>query len=74
MSTSSTGSPILDTVPGARSKDLLIRDEDVQVLHGFDTVENASAYLQSELFTQSVVPGLQPVLQADPEVRIYEST
>lgn len=65
--------PFLDTVPGARSKDLLIRDEDVQVLHGFDTVENASAYLQSEFFTQSVVPGLKPVLQADPEVRIYET-
>ena len=28
--------PFLADVPGAQSKDLLVRDEDVQVLHGFD--------------------------------------
>jgi len=27
--------PFLDTVDGATSKELLVRDEDVQVLHGF---------------------------------------
>ena len=41
--------PFLETVAGATSKDLLIRDEDVQVLHGFDTVLNATAYLSSGL-------------------------
>lgn len=65
--------PFLDTITGAQSKDLLIREEDVQVLHGFDTVANAEAYLSSELFTKDVVGGLSPLLQADPEIRIYET-
>lgn len=63
--------PFLDSVPGATSKDLLVRDEDVQVLHGFETVEQANAYLTSELFTNDVVSGLAPLLDADPEVRVY---
>jgi hypothetical protein len=63
--------PFLDTVPGALSKSLLIRDEDVQVLHGFETVEQAQAYLNTDLFASDIVDGLTPVLQADPEVRIY---
>jgi len=64
--------PFLDTVAGASSKELLVRDEDVQVLHGFDTVADAQAYLSSELFTQDVVGGLSPLLKADPEIRIYQ--
>ena len=36
-------SPFLTQAPGALSKHLLIRGEDVQVLHGFDSAENASA-------------------------------
>ncbi|HRO57974.1 MAG TPA: hypothetical protein PK177_02240 [Burkholderiaceae bacterium] len=64
--------PFLDTIAGAKSKELLVRDEDVQVLHGFDTTENANAYLQSELFTADVVGGLKPLLDADPDVRIYQ--
>ena len=63
--------PFLDTIKGAKSKELLIRDEDVQVLHGFDTAENANAYLTNELFTNDVVVGLKPLLKANPEVRIY---
>lgn len=64
--------PFLETVPGARSKQLLVRDEDVQVLHGFDTREHAVAYLQSELFNADVVSGLKPLLDAGPDVRIYD--
>lgn len=64
--------PFLDTVAGAKSKQLLVRDEDVQVLHGFDTEANAQAYLQSELFTADVVAGLKPLLDAAPDVRIYQ--
>ena len=64
--------PFLDTIAGAKSKELLVRDEDVQVLHGFDSRENASAYLQSELFTADVVVSLQPLLDAAPDVRIYQ--
>ncbi|MFT3963290.1 hypothetical protein [Propionivibrio sp.] len=64
--------PFLTTIAGAKSKELLVRDEDVQVLHGFDSKENANAYLQSELFTADVVAGLEPLLDAAPEVRIYQ--
>ena len=64
--------PFLSTVAGAKSKDLLIREDDVQVLHGFDSKANANAYLQSELFTADVVAGLKPLLDAAPDVRIYE--
>jgi hypothetical protein len=59
---------------GAQSKVLLIRDEDVQVMHGFDSVENAQAYLGSDLFNQDVVTALKPLLQGAPDVRIYEVT
>lgn len=63
--------PFLDTIAGAKSKELLVREEDVQVLHGFDTAENASAYLRSGLFTADVMGGLTPLLDAAPDVRIY---
>jgi hypothetical protein len=63
--------PFLSKVPGAKSKELLIRDDDVQVLHGFATRKQAEAYLSSEIFTKDVVVGLKPLLKADPEVRIY---
>jgi hypothetical protein len=64
--------PFLGQVPGAKSKDLLIRDEDVQVIHGFDSSENANAYLQSALFNDDVVRELKPLLQGNPDIRIYE--
>ena len=63
--------PVLDTIKGAVTKDLLIRDEDVQVLHGFDSVENAKAYLDSEMFKNDVFVGLKPLWSADPDVKIY---
>jgi len=63
--------PFLAQVPGAMSKDLLVRDEDVQVLHGFERREDAEAYLGSALFTQDVVTALQPLLQGPPDVRVY---
>lgn len=65
--------PFLKQIQGAKSKELLVRNEDVQVLHGFNTVENANAYLESDLFNQDVVKGLSPYLDAAPEVRIYET-
>ncbi len=64
--------PFLDSITGATSKDLLVRDEDVQVLHGFNSVADAEAYLESELFTRDVVTELSPLLQAEPEIRIYD--
>ena len=46
--------PFLTTIEGALTKDLLIRDEDVQVLHGFDSAEHAKDYLSSSLFQNDV--------------------
>ncbi len=63
--------PFLDTIAGAKSKELLVRDEDVQVLHGFASEENARAYLTTEIFSNDVVGELKSLLEADPEVRIY---
>ena len=63
--------PFLDKIAGAKSKELLIRDEDVQVLHGFASEENARAYLTTEIFSRDVVGELKPLLEADPEVSVY---
>ena len=63
--------PFLDKIKGASSKELLIRDEDVQVLHGFDTPENANEYLKSDIFNNDVVKELSPLLTASPEIKIY---
>ncbi|WP_373077566.1 hypothetical protein [Fusobacterium varium] len=63
--------PFLKEIKGAISKELLIRDEDVQVLHGFDSIENAKSYLKSDMFKNDVFIGLQPLWTTDPDVRIY---
>jgi len=63
--------PFLKEIKGAETKALLVRDDDVQVLHGFDNADNAQAYLKSNLFNQDVVKNLKPLLDADPEIRIY---
>ena len=63
--------PFLKEVKGAVSKELLIRDEDVQVLHGFDSIEAAQAYLTTDLFKNDVFVSLQPLWNADPDVKIY---
>lgn len=63
--------PFLKQIKGAVSKDLLVRDEDVQVLHGFDSAEHAAAYLTSELFQKDVFACLQPLWSADPDVKVY---
>jgi len=65
--------PFLNTIAGAKSKELLVRDEDVEVLHGFDSAEQANAYLTSRLFTADVVGALKPLLDAEPDVRIYKA-
>lgn len=65
--------PFLKQIKGAMTKELLVRDEDVQVLHGFDSTENARAYLESQMFTEDVFTGLRPLWSNDPEVRIYEA-
>ena len=47
--------PFLNTIEGALTKELLVRDEDVQVIHGFDSAEHARAYLDSPLFKLSLI-------------------
>ena len=63
--------PFLTQIKGAVSKELFIRTDDVQVIHGFETTADAEAYLKSDLFNNDVVTALKPYLQAAPEVRIY---
>lgn len=63
--------PFLKIIAGAKSKELLVRDDDVQVLHGFDSVERANAYLKSELFEKDVVRELSPLFKKAPNTRIY---
>lgn len=63
----------LNTIAGAKTKELLVRDDDVQVLHGFDSLDNANAYLSSALFNADVVEALKPLLDAAPDVRIYQA-
>lgn len=63
--------PFLKQIKGATSKELLMRTEDVQVLHGFETEEEAKAYLSTDLFENDVVRELKPYLEANPEIRIY---
>ncbi len=64
--------PFLNEIEGALTKELLIRDEDVQVIHGFDSMEHAEAYLESDLFKNDVFVGLKPTWAADPDICFYE--
>lgn len=63
--------PFLEQIEGALTKQLLVRDEDVQVLHGFDSVEHAQAYLKSNMFNDDVAKGLAPTWSAEPKIVIY---
>lgn len=63
--------PFLSGIKGAVSKNLLVRDEDVQVLHGFDSEANAAAYLESAMFQNDVFVGLKGLWTESPDVKIY---
>lgn len=64
--------PFLNKIKGAVSKNLLVREDDIQVLHGFDSVENAKAYLESDLFKNDVAAGLSPLFEKEPCIKIFE--
>ena len=49
--------PFLDTIEGALTKELLIRDEDVLVIHGFNSLAHAKAYLETDMFKNDVLSG-----------------
>ena len=51
---------------------MLVRDEDIQVSHGFDSIEHAKAYLESDLFKNDVVTGLSPLFDKEPCIKIYK--
>jgi len=63
--------PFLEQINGATSKELLLRADDVQVLHGFESESDAKAYLTTDIFQNDVVRELKPYLESDPEIRIY---
>ncbi len=63
--------PFLKTIKGALSKEFLVHVEDIQVLHGFDSVENAQEYLMSDFFNKNVVPSLKPYLKRLCNIKIY---
>lgn len=52
--------PLLDKIEGVFTKKFLICDEDAQVLYGFNSIENAKAYLENDIFMTKVSAGLQP--------------
>ncbi len=63
--------PFLKQIKGAVSKELILRTEDVQVIHGFESETDAKAYLSSSLFEKDVVRELKPYLESNPDVRVY---
>ena len=63
--------PFLNKINGAISKELLVRDEDIQVLHGFDSIDAAKAYLETDLFKNDVYVSLKSLWSANPIVNIY---
>ena len=65
--------PFLKEIKGAVSKELLVRNEDVQVLHGFASEQDAMAYLGSAMFNEDVFVGLKGLWTADPDVKIYST-
>jgi len=64
--------PFLSEIPGAQSKRLLIRSEDLQILYGFRKTEYAKAYLESNFFVNKITKDLEPYLETEPEARIYD--
>ncbi len=65
--------PFLEQIAGAVSKELLIRGEDVQVLNGFTSTAEAEAYLKTDFFQKDIVGELSPLLDAEPDIRIYDA-
>jgi hypothetical protein len=63
--------PFLAQIDGALAKELLIRDEEVQVLHRFESASSAKAYLASTMFNDDVVTALMPLLKGPPDIRMF---
>ncbi|RKD90413.1 hypothetical protein [Mangrovibacterium diazotrophicum] len=63
--------PFLQSIEGALTKELLVHVEDIQVLHSFNTIENAQEYLLSNLFNDEVVVALKSVIKNNLNIKIY---
>lgn len=64
----------LEQIQGAISIELLIGDEYIQLLHSFDTAEEAQDFLSTELYNNDVLVAVKPFIVNTPEVRIYVVT
>lgn len=64
--------PFLQTIKGAISKELLTHIDDIQILHCFDSLENAQVYLMSDFFNNTVVKSLKKYLKGEPNIKIYK--
>ncbi|OOG18990.1 hypothetical protein BWD42_03265 [Sphingobacterium sp. CZ-UAM] len=61
----------LDQIKGAIAMELLVGDEHVQLLHVFDTAEDAHVFLSTELFNNDILVALKSLAVDTPEIRIY---
>jgi len=64
--------PFLETVNGALSNELLIHIDDLRIIHGFKSMEDAQYYLLSKFFTSDYITSLKPYIIGNPNVKIYE--
>lgn len=55
------------------TKELLIHEKDVQAIHGFVSMGQATAYLDTDMLKEDVFVGLRPTWAADPETRFYKA-
>ena len=60
-----------EQIKGAKTQELLLSDEEVQLLYGFDTFEDAEAFLSTELYNNIILPALKPLISNNPEIKIY---
>lgn len=63
--------PFLQEIAGAKSKELRVRHGDARVLRRFPGKQLTETYLESAYFIEGVATALEPLLQAEPEFRIY---
>ena len=61
----------LEQIKGATTHELLIGDEEVQLLYGFDNLEDAEAFLSTELYNNVVLVALKPLIFDNPKIRVF---
>ncbi|WP_312743435.1 hypothetical protein [Sphingobacterium multivorum] len=59
-----------EQIKGAKTQELLFSDEDIQLLYGFDTYEDAEAFLSTELYNNIILVALKPLISNNPEIKI----